>query len=101
MRINVVGRHMDVTDAIYKHVDSKVGKLDKFSDLVQQIEIIFWKESTAGESFMAEVSVDVEHHANFIAKADSHDLYLAIDEAVNKVSRQLNDFREKLKMEHR
>jgi putative sigma-54 modulation protein len=101
MRINVVGLHLEVTDPIRAHAEKKAKKLEKFDDLTQQIDIKFWKENSAQENYTVEISVDVVNHPAFIAKADGHDLYLVIDDAINKVSRQLNDHREKLKIEHR
>jgi len=101
MRTNVVGLHMEVTDPIRTHAESKAKKLDKFHDLIQQIDIKFWKENTAKELFTVEMNVDVINHDDFLAKADGHDLYLVIDDAVAKISRQLNDHREKLKLDHR
>ena len=101
MRINVIGRHMEVTDPIRQHAENKASKLDKFDDMTQQIDIKFWKENSAQENFSVEVVVDVINHADFIAKAEGHDLYLVIDDAIAKVGRQLNDHREKLKTENR
>ncbi len=102
MRTNIVGLHnLEVTDPIRNHAESKVKKLDKFNDLIQQIDIKFWKENSAKEQFSVEISVDVVNHPAFLAKADGHDLYLVIDDAIGKVGRQLNDHREKLKVEHR
>ncbi|MHA7814140.1 MAG: ribosome hibernation-promoting factor, HPF/YfiA family [Phycisphaerales bacterium] len=101
MRTNVVGLHMDVTDPIRQHAEKKAKKLDKFDDLTQQIDIKFWKENSSQEIFSVEVLVDVVNHKDFIAKAEGHDLYLVIDDAIGKVSRQLNDHREKLKTENR
>jgi len=100
MRTNVVALHMDVTDPIRSHAESKAGKLSKYEDLIQQIEIKFWKENSAQEAFSVEVSVDVVNRPAFISKAEGHDLYLVIDDAIAKVGRQLNDHREKLKLEH-
>lgn len=100
MRTNVVALHMEVTDAIREHAEAKAKKLDKFQDLTQQIDIKFWKENSSQELYSVEVTVDVINHSDFIAKAEGHDLYIAIDDAVAKVSRQLNDHREKLKIEH-
>ena len=100
MRTNVVALHMEVTDPIREHAENKAKKLDKFEDQVQQIDIKFWKENTSQEQYSVEVVVDVINHADFIAKADGHDLYQVIDDAISKVSRQLNDHREKLKVEH-
>ena len=101
MRINVVGLHMEVTDAIRNHAETKAKKLEKFNDLVQQIDFKFWKENTAKELYTVELAIDVVNHPDFIAKSDGHDLYLVIDDAVAKAARQLNDHREKLKLEHR
>ena len=101
MRTNVLGLHgIEVTDAIRAHAESKTKKLNKYDDLIQQIDLKFWKENTAKESFSVEISVDVVNHRAFLAKADGHDLYLVIDDAIGKVGRQLNDHREKLKLEH-
>ncbi|MGV6815179.1 MAG: ribosome hibernation-promoting factor, HPF/YfiA family [Phycisphaerales bacterium] len=101
MRTNVIGLHgIEVTDAIRAHAESKTKKLDKYGELIQQISLKFWKENTAKESFSVEISVDVINHKAFIAIAEGHDLYLVIDDAIGKVSRQLNDHREKLKLEH-
>ena len=100
MRTNVVARHMEVTDPIREHAENKAKKLDKFDDLIQQIDIKFWKENSAQENFSVEIVVDVINHADFIAKAEGHDLYLAIDDAIAKATRQLNDHREKLKVDH-
>ncbi len=102
MRINVVGLHgIEVTDAIRNHAESKTKKLDKFNDFIQQIDIKFWKENTAKESYSVEIAVDVINHPDFLAKADGHDLYLVIDDAIAKAVRQLNDHREKLKVTSR
>jgi len=90
---------MEVTDAIRQHAEKKAKKLDKFEDLIQQIDIKFWKENTSQELYTVEIVVDVINHTDFIAKADGHDLYLVIDDAIGKVIRQLNDHREKLKVE--
>lgn len=99
MRTNVLARHMEVTDAIRQHAESKVKRLKKYDDLIQQIDIKFWKENSSQEQYTVETVVDVINHNDFIAKAEGHDLYLVIDDAINKVDRQLNDHREKLKIE--
>jgi putative sigma-54 modulation protein len=97
MRINVVGRQFEVTDAIREHAEEKASKLTRYEDLVQQIDIRVWKENDAREIFSSEIVVDVRAHEDFVAKSDGHDLYTVIDEAVVKADRQLHDHRERLK----
>ncbi|MBL8764988.1 MAG: ribosome-associated translation inhibitor RaiA [Phycisphaerae bacterium] len=95
MRIEVVGKHMDITDGIRAHAQAKVGKLTRYYDHVQQITVRV-QAGKKGE-FEAEIVVDVEHHDDFVARETATDLYAAIDLATDKAARQLTDFKEKLK----
>src|SRR5438477_7157340 len=95
MRIDVVGRHMAVTDAIRQFATSKVEKLPRYFDGTQQITVVF-EQGKKGE-FAVEIRVDVEKHEDFISHASGEDLYGAIELAVEKAARQLKDFKERLK----
>ncbi|MBL4591654.1 MAG: ribosome-associated translation inhibitor RaiA [Phycisphaerales bacterium] len=97
MRINVIGRQFEVTDAIRQHAEGKLSKITRYEDLVQQIDVRVWKENESREDFGAEIVVDVRSHEDFVSKASGHDLYAVIDDAINKAERQLYDHREKLK----
>jgi putative sigma-54 modulation protein len=98
MRIDVVGRQIEVTDAIRTHAEEKAGKLPTFYDGVQAVRVTLSREDhhTHGR-FHAEVVADVQKHADFVSHATHEDLYAAIDEAAKKVSRQLTEFKERLK----
>ena len=98
MRIDVVGRDIEVTDAIREHAVSKSDKLPRYFDGVQQITFTIAKEDHhLHGNFDVEVIVDVEHHPNFVAHAKNMDVYAAIDQTVQKAARQLTDYKEKLK----
>ena len=101
MRINVVGRQFEITDAIRAHAEKKAEKLTRFEDLVQQIDFRMWQENSSKEEFSVELVVDVRAHADFVATSEGHDLYNTIDDVVGKGVRQLNDHREKLKLGNR
>lgn len=99
MRIEVIGRDMEITDAIRQHAESKAEKLPRYFDGVQQITFrIHRVDHQHRGSFGVELTVDVEKHEDFISHAEGEDLYAAIDAVVQKASRQLTDFKEKLKM---
>jgi putative sigma-54 modulation protein len=100
MRTNVVGKHMDITDAIRSYAEQKASKLPKHFDGTQLITIRLEQEPHK-KGFHAEVTVDVEKHDDFVANAKGSDLYAAIDEAVDKAARQLTDFKEQLKQSKR
>ncbi len=97
MRINVIGKQFEVTDAIREHAEEKLGKITRYDDLVQQIDLRVWRENESREDYGTEVVVDVRSHSDFVSKANGHDLYSVIDDAINKAERQLHDHREKLK----
>jgi putative sigma-54 modulation protein len=95
MRIDVIGKHMEITDPILKYAESKTQKLLKFFDGTQQITVVC--EQGKHGSFDVELRVDVVKHKDFIARCSAGDLYECIDLAVDKATRQLRDFKEKLK----
>ncbi len=97
MRINIIGRQFEITDPIRLHAEKKAEKLDTYKGFVQQMDFRVWKESPSKEQYAVELTVDVERHEDFIAKAEGPDVYSVIDEAVTKADRQLHDHREKLK----
>jgi putative sigma-54 modulation protein len=95
MRIDVVGKHLEVTDAIRKYAESKAERLLKYFSGTQQIRI-YLETGKKGE-FSCEIAVDVVKHKDFIAHATAKDLYAAIDECTDKAQRQVHDFKEKLR----
>ncbi|HMN41463.1 MAG TPA: ribosome-associated translation inhibitor RaiA [Phycisphaerales bacterium] len=97
MRIDVVGKHIDITPAILEYAQKKADKLTKFFDGTQQIRVLVESPQGKKGEIHVEVVVDVEKHQDFIANATGPDLYAAIDTAVDKAARQVRDFKEKLK----
>jgi putative sigma-54 modulation protein len=95
MRIDVTGKHVDLTPPMVQFAETKCEKLTKFFDGVQQISCVLDK-APHGE-FMVEIIVDVVHHDDFITHVRGPDIYACIDEAVDKSARQLRDFKEKLR----
>ncbi|MCA9293064.1 MAG: ribosome-associated translation inhibitor RaiA [Phycisphaerales bacterium] len=95
MRIEVSAKHMELTDAIREYADQKAAKLPRYYDGVQEIEVVFEKNGR-GE-FMVELRVDSEKHDTFVAKQSGLDVYECLDQSVDKMARQLTDFKEKLK----
>lgn len=101
MQTTVVGRHMDVTDPIRQHAEQKIAKLDKYKDMIVHCDFTLAREVAGKEIYLAELLVSVRHHPEIVAKAEGHDIYVLIDEAIAKAGRQLHDFKEKSRLEHR
>jgi len=98
MRIEVVGRNLEVTPAIREHATGKAEKLSKYYDGIQLITIRVSREDhqNRGE-FGVELVIDVEKHDDFVTHAKGEDLYTVIDAAIQKGSRQLTEFKAQLK----
>jgi ribosome-associated inhibitor A len=101
MRTNVVGRQMEVTDAIRQHAEHKIAKLDKYEDQVIHCDFTLGREAPNKELFWAELLVAVRNHPEVVAKSEGHDVYALIDDVIAKAGRQLHDLKEKLKLEKR
>lgn len=96
MRTDVIGKNVTVTDAIRQYAESKLERLTKYWDGVQQMTVVF--EQDKHGQFKVEVRVDVVKHQDFLAHAEGEDLYACIDVAADKALRQLKDFKEKLRV---
>lgn len=96
MRIEVTGKQLEVTPAIREYAETKCARLPKYYDGVQEIVVVLTQQPRHDE-FEAEIRVDVEKHDDFIALVRGKDIYECIDLAIDKVTRQLADFKEKLK----
>ena len=92
MIVTISGRHMEVTEALKTYAETKVGKLTKYYDRIQEIEVILDAHKDATR---VEVIVNAEHNAMFIAHHDEGDAYACIDGCVDKLERQLTDHKEK------
>ncbi len=101
MRIDLIGKHLEVTPAIREFTQAKSARLPKLFE--GNVQLITWRmeELAHKKGFHVEVVVDCEHHDDFVANATAPDLYQAIDEATDKAARQLTAFKERLKQNKR
>ncbi len=102
MRIDVVGRNLEITPAIREHAKTRADRLPRYFDGVQAVTVtVTADEHHTHGKFGVDMVIDVEKHSNFVARAHDADLYAAVDLAFAKAQRQLHDFKEKLKQNNR
>lgn len=92
MQIHLTGRHVDVTDDVREYVHNKAGKLPRFYDRIQEIEVVLGHES---EQFTAEMIVRADRKHTFVAREVGVDTFALIDLVVEKLERQLTRHKEK------
>jgi len=93
MNINVTGRHVDVTDAMRAYAQEKVSKLEKYIPDNSDASIVLGVEKYRHKA-------DILINANGIlvqAQEETDEMYASIDKAIDKLSRRLRKYKEKLK----
>lgn len=99
--VHVKARNFPLTEGLRQQVIHKMGRLEKYLDRLRDLEVILWTEPTR----------EAEHHNHVEATARvagrtvhvttcSSDMYAALDEAVDKLYRQLNRTKERMKSHH-
>jgi putative sigma-54 modulation protein len=90
--VTVSSRHMDVSPALKAYAEQKAGKLHKYFDRIQEIEVVF---DTAKAVANVEMIVNAEHARQFVASDAQADAYACIDNCVDKLERQLHEHKDK------
>lgn len=96
MKIHYTGRNIDITPAIKTFTQEKLERLEHRANNITKIDVIFQIENV---THIAEANL----HLNGIeinATAKAKDLYVAIDELIDKLLTQITKHKEKQK-EHR
>ena len=91
MIVTISARHMEVTDPLRKYAEQKAGKLLKYYDRIQEIEVVF---DAGKDSVKVEMIVNAEHRNMFIAHHDQGDAYACIDGCMHKLERQLSEHKD-------
>jgi putative sigma-54 modulation protein len=92
--ITVIGRHVEVTDAMRQYVESKAAKLPRFYDNVLSAEVILGMEA---EKAVVEIVVTANRKNTFVATHRDDVMYAAIDECLRKISEQLRRHKDKVR----
>lgn len=94
MNIHVTCRHMETSPALRDHATARVEESLSEFPRVEDVHVILDVERKINH--VAEVVVKAKNHAHAEAKETTTDMYASIDEAVEKVHRQLRKLRDKI-----
>lgn len=94
MQISVTGRHMDVTEAIRDHALATVERELAEFPRVESVHVILGIEKYRHS---AEVVIQAPNHIRVEARHESDDMYVSIDGAAEKASKQLRKTWEKMR----
>ena len=91
MNINLTGRHLEITPAIRDHVATKLGKIKRHFDNLIDVNVILSVDKLKQK---AEATVHLSGKTVF-AETDDSNLYVAIDNLVDSLDRQILKHKDK------
>jgi len=94
MQINISGKHIDLTNSIEEYAQKKCDRLTRYYDRIQEIDVVV---DQPNREFEVEIITHVEHRDPFLGTCRGEDIYACIDDAVDKLTRQLTEHKEKLR----
>ena len=92
MQLNLSGHHLDITSSLREHTSDKLSKIKHHFDNVMNVNMILEVQKDVQK---AEATIHIRGEDLF-AKAQSSDMYVSIDQLVNKLDSQLIKHKEKL-----
>lgn len=98
MKIEITGRHMQISEPVRSYANEKAGKLERYFDRIQRLQIIL--DSEAEDRHKVEMVISVGNGATLVSHSNDSSLFAAIDLVLDKAERQLTRHKEKLK-DHR
>ena len=93
MKIQIAGRHMDVTAGLKEHAIERFERLEKYFDNIDSVRITM---SVEGGRQVAE-SVIHAGRATLIAEVEADDMYAALDSVAAKLERQLRKHKDRIR----
>ena len=91
-RLDITGRHVDITPALREFAEEKLAKLDKLLDGELDIHVVLGIEK---HRHYAEIQVKSKTGV-FSGKEETGDLYVSIGEVADKLERQVLKHKEKM-----
>ncbi|MEM7250361.1 MAG: ribosome-associated translation inhibitor RaiA [Pseudomonadota bacterium] len=97
MRISITGRHMSVTPSLRNYVDKRISRLARIARATSPVHVVL---SVSKKTSHVEIMVPLKQH-RVVTHVAADDMYAAIDQAKDKLGRQLNQLKEKRTSHHR
>jgi putative sigma-54 modulation protein len=90
--VMVTGRHVHVTEGMKQHAVERISKLDRIGDRIVDVHV-----TMDIQKLTHRVDIMMKYAHTFIrSHANSTDMYASIDEAVDRLNRQLRRYKKKL-----
>ena len=96
--IQVTGRHVSVTEAMKEYCRRRLASLHLDYPKIIEVQIVL---DVQKYRHTAEVILHCSNHITLEASAENDDMYVSIDEVVDKIARQMRKYKTRLMRQHR
>ena len=100
MQIHVSGKQVEVGESLRTHATSRLQEgISKYSDRVTAMNVVVSREA---HLFRVDISGNIGTHEKMTVRAGgaAEDVYVALDEAVGKIEKQLRRYKRRLTNHH-
>lgn len=98
MNVSVIGRHLDVGEALRGHVEDQLqGAVAKYFSRALEATVTFSKEA---HRFRADISVHPGRGLLVQGAGQANDAYAAFDGALERIAKQLRRYKRRLRDDH-
>jgi putative sigma-54 modulation protein len=97
MKTTVTSRHFRASDTLKSYAETEVSRLDKYFDSILECEVIL--EYDVHQNKTAEVVIHVPGE-RMMAMETSDDFHKSLDLSVQKLEKQVQRYKERLKKKH-
>jgi len=94
LQIEVTVRNASVQDDMRDYADKKAQRLVKYFDRLQSIHVLLDMD---GLAYSCEMIACLEHMHELVGKAKESDIRAAIDQAVDRLERQLHEHKDRVR----
>lgn len=91
MTLSITSKQMDITPAIRSYIEEKFTKLDKWRAQLINPHFILLKEP---DGFIIDATIATKG-SPLVASAKHDDMYIAVNDLINKLEKQLNKLQHK------
>ncbi len=97
MNLSIVGKQLELTDAIKAHVESGKDSLTKYNlDIISTRVVLSADEKNGKKGFSVEFAINLAHMNTVVIKQKDKDLYAAIDLAIERAKKVLRRHHDKI-----
>jgi len=94
MNTSLVGRQIELTDAMKDHIQSAIEALKKYNLDIISVRVVVSPDEKKG--FIVEFSINVAHKNTIVIKQDNKDMYAAVDLALERAKKVLRRYHDKI-----